>query len=252
MQAPGVAEVAEQLQQLPLACDSAQQQQQMGMAAPSDKPRTGQHPVKRYRVAGAPPPAAPPASALGFCHPHSQFTAGTAGQAAAGLHIPHNPSGTAAAAAGQQRSEFGLGVMMQGGGSSSSGGTSAGMAGGLYAMTKTMAAAEDGRPAWGAHSQQQQHVVSMETHGSMAGQDASSFSLGPAYDPHAAAVSESRGQACGSACQQQHESLNNMGGSQQHLQLGRGQGGSGGVGSSRCSGFNTMMQATVTDTLFYT
>jgi hypothetical protein len=136
-------------------------------------------------------------------------------------------------------------MMMQQG--SSSGGSTAGRA-----------AAESGGPAWGAHSsQQQQHLVSMESHGCVAGHDPFSFGLGPAHDPRAAAVSASRGQAWGQACgadsqQQQHESLNNMGGSQQHLQMGLGQGGAGGVSASRCSGFNTMMQATVSDTLFYT
>jgi len=205
---PAVAEVAEQLQQLPLACPNSQQQQQP-TAAVSDRPRPGHHTFKRYRVSGPAPvaPSAPAAVAGG-----------------AGFRSPQ--------AAGQRGCEA-CDVMM------GSPMNAPRMAGGLHPMSKSMTAASS-RPSAAMHGhpqqqqQQQQDALGMRQDGSSGG---GMFSFGAGSDP-----STSMGAAWG-------ECMNNLGAGQHHQPpAGRAMSGD----ALRCSSMNAMMQATVTDTLFYT
>lgn len=149
-----VAEVAQQLQQLPLGGTSPQQHQ---TAASSDRPRAGHHAVKRYKVTSHPPaPGAAPVKAaapLGFRSPQQQH---------------HHPA--AAAAAGGQREppcEPCEELMVQ---ASPLQGGSQRTACGLHPMAKSMSPG-CGRPAgWGVHSpQQQQQCMMMQELNNMGG-----------------------------------------------------------------------------------
>lgn len=139
-----VAEVAQQLQQLPLGGTSPQQHHiAMAAAASSDRPRAGHHAVKRYKVAGHPPaPGAAPVKAaapLGFRSPQQ-----------------HHP----AAAGGQREPPCELFEELMAQASPLQGGSQR-TACGLHPMAKSMSAG-CGRPAgWGVHSQQQQQQCMM-------------------------------------------------------------------------------------------
>lgn len=108
------------------------------------------------------------------------------------------------------------------------------MAGGLHPMSKSMTAASS-RPSAAMHGhpqQQQQEALGMRQDGSSGG---GIFSFGAGSDPAA-----NMGAAWG-------ECMNNLGAGQHHQPpAGRA------VSALRCSSMNAMMQATVTDTLFYT
>lgn len=224
-----VAEVAEQLQQLPLGCDSTQQQQ-LAMAGAADRPRAGHHAVKRYRVAGPPAAPAPAAAAapMGFRGPQ-QTGAGAAAATAAGQREPCDEV-MQASPMGVQRA-----------------------AGGLHPMAKSMAAG-GGRPGWGMNSQQPPHPLQQQR---MSQQELSAgpgiFNFGPGAGSAAAMGAKvGPGWGQGIACQQQ-ACMNNMGAGQQHMQVAVPMHGRGAaVNAYRCNSVNAMMQCTVTDTLFYT
>lgn len=217
-----VAEVAEQLQQLPLGCSSsqAQQQHQLAIGGPSDRPRAGHHAVKRYRAAGpAPVPAPSPAAAGGFRslqqHQQAATAAGAGQRGACELAedmIQASPVGVCRAA------------------------------GGLHPMAKSMSPGGGGRPGWGAHSQQQQQQMGLQESGPGA------FGLGNGAAPAAAGV-KAGGWGQGGACQQQ-ACMNNLGG-QQHMAPAGPVHSRGAMEVLRCNSVNAMMQATVTDTLFF-
>lgn len=169
--------------------------------------------VKRYRVAGPAP---------------------TADTVALGFRTPQQ------AAASQPECEP-CDEMMQGTGQRT--------AGGLHPMVRGLsgaAACDSGRApqGWGHPVPQQQ-----EPQQSFAQHVQGPYNFGPGAEP-----GRSGGKPAGWGCQQQ-AFLNNMGGDVQHMKLGGAQMHSrptGIVDAFRCSSVNAMMQATVTDTLFFT
>lgn len=235
----GVAEVAEQLQQLPLGSQSPhhQQQQQLAGAAPSDRPRAaGHHVVKRYRVAGPAAPPAPPAqptpAAVGFRSPQP---------AAAG----HPPGGC------EPSDE-----LMQCSPSPMAGHRTTG---GLHPMAKSLSGAAagggTGRPpaGWGHPAAQAQQFMAAGMQQDPSQGVPGPYSFGPGSVLGGVGV---KGWGPGSGCQQQQQAcLNNMGGDEHMMQLGGGGGQVHGrpatADAFRCNSVNAMVQATVSNALFY-
>jgi hypothetical protein len=119
-------------------------------------------------------------------------------------------------------------------------------AGGLHPMSKSMSPAGGCRPGWGAHGQQQQQQqMGLQE----SGPGAFGFGVGTAWAPTAAGV-KAAGWGQGSACQQQ-ACMNNLGGGQQHMAAAGPVHTRGAMVAFRCNSVNAMMQATVTDTLFF-
>jgi hypothetical protein len=114
-------------------------------------------------------------------------------------------------------------------------------AGVLHPMAKSMSPAGGCRLGWVAHGQQLQ--MGLQDNGPGA------FGTGMGMAPAAAGV-KAVGWGQSSACQHR-ACMNNLGGGQQHVAVAGPVHNRGGVEVFRCNRVNAMMQATVTDTLFF-
>lgn len=228
VEAAAAAEVAEKLQHLPLSCSSTQQQQQ----PPGSVPRPGQLLVKRYRVA-APLPPAPPLLAA---------TAQPAGIAAVGFHSHQYATVQGSSNAVRPGATLNTGL----GSSSRPAGVLHSAAPGIIPPISTT--------GWLQHIKQQPHQALMVPGGQQA-VCGGCVSIGVSNMPPAAAGDAGlKATSCGGPWQPSLQVCpNNMGGGSLQTRGATPSQPRRGVHTDapRCSGVNAMVQATITDTLFF-